>query len=77
MAQLVERHLAKVEVAGSTPVARSSRTAGQGLLQCPSKSGRVINFGRLAANVQQDSGERREVGRFKPFGDPSIELGSK
>ena len=30
MAQLVERHLAKVEVAGSTPVARSSERAGSG-----------------------------------------------
>ena len=32
MAQLVERHLAKVEVAGSTPVARSCKSACQRLL---------------------------------------------
>ena len=30
MAQLVERHLAKVEVAGSTPVARSCKSACRG-----------------------------------------------
>ena len=32
-----------MEVAGSTPVARSNRTAGQGLFRCPSKPGRAIN----------------------------------
>ena len=30
VAQLVEHHLAKVRVAGSSPVARSDESAGQG-----------------------------------------------
>jgi hypothetical protein len=42
---LVERYLAKVEVAGSTPVARSNKFAGQRPLSARSDIERAIKMG--------------------------------
>jgi hypothetical protein len=62
VAQLVEHHLAKVRVAGSSPVARSGKRPGQGPTGRPLTRVRTRPCSVCAANAQHESRKERGGG---------------